>query len=81
MKKFKLAGCLWDVVETDMPDLGATNPDACKILINKRLTGQDCAVTFYHELVHAYMLRLYYSGDKLSQLRQWGEGDLVGSTK
>jgi hypothetical protein len=25
--------------------------------------------------------RLYYSGDKLSQLRQWGEGDLSGVDK
>jgi hypothetical protein len=28
--KFKLAGCTWAVVETEMPDLGATNPDTCK---------------------------------------------------
>ena len=58
MKKFKLAGCTWEVVETEMPDLGSTNPDECKILINKKLTKQDKDVTFYHELVHAIMFTM-----------------------
>lgn len=58
MKKFKLAGCTWEVVETEMPDLGSTNPDECRILINKKLTKQDKDVTFYHELVHAIMFTM-----------------------
>jgi Zn-dependent peptidase ImmA (M78 family) len=56
--KFKLAGCTWAVVDTEMPDLGSTNPDTCRILINKKLTGQDRDVTFYHELVHAIMFTM-----------------------
>ena len=60
MKKneFKLAGMTWEVIATDMPDLGASNPDLCKILINKKLTGQDREVTFYHELVHAILFTM-----------------------
>jgi Zn-dependent peptidase ImmA (M78 family) len=60
MKKneFKLAGMTWEIIESDMPDLGASNPDNCKIMINSRLKGQEREVTFYHELVHAILFTM-----------------------
>ena len=58
LSKFKLAGLDWIVVRSETDALGYTDPDACKIIINKKLEGQTTAVTFYHELVHAILFTM-----------------------
>ena len=60
MKKneFKLAGMTWEIIETEMPDLGISNPESCKILLNSRLKGQDREVTLLHEVVHAILFTM-----------------------
>jgi hypothetical protein len=59
MKKneFKLAGMTWEIIDTDMPDLGVSNPESCKILLNSRLKGQDREVTYYMKLFMLSCLR------------------------
>ena len=60
MKKneFKLAGMTWEIVDTEMTDLGASNPESCKILLNSKLKGQDRDVTLLHEVVHAILFTM-----------------------
>jgi Zn-dependent peptidase ImmA (M78 family) len=57
-KKFKLAGMDWVLVESETDALGFTDPDSCRIVINKKLEGQLKDVTVYHELVHAIMFTM-----------------------
>lgn len=57
-KKFKLAGMDWALVESEIDALGFTDPDSCRIVINKKLEGQLKDVTVYHELVHAIMFTM-----------------------
>jgi Zn-dependent peptidase ImmA (M78 family) len=60
MKKneFKLAGMTWEIIDTEMTDLGVSNPESCKILLNSRLKGQDREVTLLHEVVHAILFTM-----------------------
>ena len=58
MKKFKLAGMTWEVVESAMPDLGCTNPDTCRILLSNKLKVQERDVTLLHEVVHAILFTM-----------------------
>ena len=60
MKKneFKLAGMTWEIIDTEMPDLGISNTESCKILLNSRLKGQDREVTLLHEVVHAILFTM-----------------------
>ena len=60
MKKneFKLAGMTWEIIDSEMTDLGASNPESCKILLNSRLKGQDREVTLLHEVVHAILFTM-----------------------
>ena len=58
MKKFKLAGCTWEVIETDMPDLGCTNPDSCRIMVSNKLSKQGKEITLWHEVIHAILFTM-----------------------
>jgi Zn-dependent peptidase ImmA (M78 family) len=58
LSKFKLAGMDWVTVRSETDALGYTDPDSCRIIINKKLEGQATEVTFYHELVHAIMFTM-----------------------
>ena len=60
MKKneFKLAGMTWEIIDTEMTDLGTSNPESCKILLNSRLKGQERDVTLLHEVVHAILFTM-----------------------
>ena len=58
MKKFKLAGCTWEVVDTNMPDLGCTNPDLCRIMLSNKLNKQGRDITLWHEVLHAILFTM-----------------------
>ena len=58
MKKFKLAGCTWEVIETDMPDLGCTNPDSFRIMVSNKLSKQGKEITLWHEVIHAILFTM-----------------------
>jgi Zn-dependent peptidase ImmA (M78 family) len=60
MKKneFKLAGMSWKIIDSEMPDLGCSQPDTCTILLNSRLKGQERDVTLLHEVVHAILFTM-----------------------
>ena len=58
MKKFNLAGCTWEVVDTDMPDLGCTMPDDFRILLRSDMSKQNREVTLWHEVVHAILFTM-----------------------
>ena len=58
MKKFNLAGCTWEVVDTEMPDLGCTMPDDFKILLRSDMSKQNREVTLWHEVVHAILFTM-----------------------
>jgi hypothetical protein len=53
-KTFKLAGSTWIVeMVPDLPDLGMTHRDECKIQLRADLMTQVKEHTFIHELCHA----------------------------
>lgn len=58
LTSFKLAGVEWTVGDGEITDLGHTDPESSRIVINKKLDGQVKDVTFYHELVHAIMFTM-----------------------
>ena len=58
LKKFDLAGITWSVGEGEIADLGHTDMTTARILLNKKLDGQNKDVTFYHELVHAILFTM-----------------------
>lgn len=58
MKKFKLAGCTWDITEGEITELGYTSPDDFKIVLNKKLNKQAKEVTLWHEVVHAILFTM-----------------------